>query len=613
MDINPEKQNIDSVFNSTAYLIDFYQRDYKWNETHIKPLLEDIFYKFDQDYYSNRSLDPSSNVITTKYSWYYLSTYVTNVSEGHTYIVDGQQRLTTITLCLIKLFHLTDKENSKLKGWLSQKIMNNVGYEKAFFIGHEKRKKILEILFENKPYKLSDFENDISASNMLNNYVFIAKWFDKELSDIHRLDTFIFYMLLRIVIINLDVSKTDVPMVFEVINDRGEKLKPYEILKGKILGQIDKIELEDHKFNELWEEQIKKLRYFGDSEIDEFFRTYLKARFSTSRADGQKFDGDYHKVMFTDDMQQLLPLKRNPIGVKSYLLNDFKYYSNLYIKIRQLSLARDKQIPFVFFNSLTEMNSQYLAIMAGCELNDVEEFEKATLISYHIDKMYILLRLQRAYDSNRFQDLIYEINQDIRKSNKEVISEIFDKHLLNELSVQKGSITNEVFSYAYFKDVGYDLPPRFIRYFFARINLFIYDNINKIMPFGIGDIVTKTGAKNGFHVEHILSHNKENLKKFKNDEDLFERERSRFGGILILKGLDNISSGNETYKQKLKTYASTIIWNESLREDTYKSKLDVKKFKKDYNLDLKAYNDFGPSELEDRHKLLFEIVKIIWK
>ena len=44
-------------------------------------------------------------------------------------------------------------------------------------------------------------------------------------------------------------------MVFEVINDRGVKLKPYEILRGK-LGQIDKLELDKFKLNDLWEKQV---------------------------------------------------------------------------------------------------------------------------------------------------------------------------------------------------------------------------------------------------------------------------------------------------------------------------------------------------------------------
>ena len=38
---------------------------------------------------------------------------------------------------------------------------------------------------------------------------------------------------------------------------------------------------------------------------------------------------------------------------------------------------------------------------------------------------------------------------------------------------------------------------------------------------------------------------------FNNDDELFERERNRLGGLLLLKGLDNISSNNETFKKKM--------------------------------------------------------------
>ena len=79
-----------------------------------------------------------------------------------------------------------------------------------------------------------------------------------------------------------------------------------------------------------------------------------------------------------------------------------------------------------------------------------------------------------------------------------------------------------------------------------------------------------------------------------------------------MKGKDNISSNNETYKKKLKSYANTLYWNETLREDTYKSKLDFKKMMKKYNLQFRSMEKFGPQELEERHKLLFEMIKIIW-
>jgi len=167
------------------------------------------------------------------------------------------------------------------------------------------------------------------------------------------------------------------------------------------------------------------------------------------------------------------------------------------------------------------------------------------------------------------------------------------------------------FDYSLFKDTGFDLNKRFLRYIFARVEKLIADNINMQMKYSIEDLVTKTGAKTGFHIEHILSHHDENLQYFE-DDDEFESYRNRLGALLLLRGRDNISSNNEIYKDKLKTYANTLYWNETLREDFYKSKLDIRDFKNRYNLDLKPYNIFDKNSVEDRHRLLFDILKIIW-
>ena len=85
------------------------------------------------------------------------------------------------------------------------------------------------------------------------------------------------------------------------------------------------------------------------------------------------------------------------------------------------------------------------------------------------------------------------------------------------------------------------------------------------------------------------------------------------GGILLLKGKDNISSNNERYCEKLKSYANTLHWNETLRADSYKSKLDILELRKRHELKLRPLDKFGSEELEERHRLLFEISKIIWR
>jgi uncharacterized protein with ParB-like and HNH nuclease domain len=93
MEVNPEKQNINTLFSTTNYYIDFYQREYKWTGTEVKTLIDDIFYHFDQSYAKHSDLDPSEKNITAKYSWYYLNTYITNKTEGKLFVVDGSNAL----------------------------------------------------------------------------------------------------------------------------------------------------------------------------------------------------------------------------------------------------------------------------------------------------------------------------------------------------------------------------------------------------------------------------------------------------------------------------------------------------------------------------------------
>ena len=82
---------------------------------------------------------------------------------------------------------------------------------------------------------------------------------------------------------------------------------------------------------------------------------------------------------------------------------------------------------------------------------------------------------------------------------------------------------------------------------------------------GIYYISTKTGYKTGYHIEHILSENDKNRGYFKDVEE-FEDQRNLLGGLLLLKGIDNISSSNNSslkfeIKAKLFYAASQrVLW-----------------------------------------------------
>lgn len=612
MDISPDKHNVSHLFSGTAYYIDFYQRDYRWTADPVLRLLDDVFYKFRDAYSKSVDLEPSQQTITKRYPWYYLNTYVTNNVDGRVYIVDGQQRLTTLSLILIKLSHLAKKYESKLSGWIDGKVAGQTGFEKEFWVNHVGHHAALKGLFDGQDTSQIDISSGITAENMVRNYESISKWLDKELEDKHCFETFVFYFLHRLILINLAVEQTDVSMVFEVINDRGVRLRPYEILKGKLLGQIDKIELDGDDYNGLWERQAARINAFREDELDNFFRFFLKARFSNTRRDGQRFDGDYHRAMFDQGMDEQLGLLHNPGKVKEFLRGDFKYYTNLYLKLLNGYSKDQDEFRAVYLNSLLDLDAPFYLSLASCIRNDPLEEDKITLLSKEIDRYFSLLQLQNAYDSNEFADSIYRISGKIRDKGTDTYRQAFDTELTAMIAERRNVQHAEPFSYAAFRQSGSNLNLRFKRYFFARVDEFLAENLNLSPKHPIENLVKKTGYKTGFHVEHILSWNDENKEFFDNDEELFEQERNRLGGILILKGKDNISSNNEPYKQKLKTYANTLHWNETLRADSYKSKLDMQELCRRHSLNLEPLDQFGPRELEARHRLLFEISKIIW-
>lgn len=615
MDVTPDKQNINTVFSNTTYYIDFYQRQYKWSNEPVYRLLDDVFYKFSIEYEKHSTSDIPLHQLIEEYGWYYLNTYVTNPVDGKLYIVDGQQRLTTITLILVKLMHLGTYHNSPLVDWISQKIVGFNGYQKEFWMKHEQHLSAMKALYEGQEPTGIDTSSGVTAVNMVSNYSAISQFLDQRLQDKHKYESFVFYFLKRLVLINLNVEQTDVPMVFEVINDRGVKLKPYEILKGKLLGQVGKKELDHFQLNELWDSSMGEINREYKDEVDEFFMYLLRAKFANTVGESRKYDkNNYHRTIFEKEVNAKWMLDHNPKAVKSFLLNDFKYFTTLYTKVLNYYSIEHEPYIHVYYNRLTEMDSQFLLTLSVCKLNDSKEDEKIQRISYEVDRFYSLLQLQKGYDSNDYNEAIYKISQSIREQDDfTYIRKVFDEQLITMLSENRGLDIKKPISYQLFKDTGYELNKRFKRYFFARIEKLIAKETNMQMRHSLYDLVSNTGAVNGFHIEHILSMNATNLNTFNNDEDRFERERNRLGGLLLLKGKDNISSSNELYSDKLKTYANTLYWNETLRQDTYKTKIDFKNMLKKHSLKFEPMDDFGPDELEKRHRLLYDIVKIIWE
>ncbi len=622
MEVHPDKQNIDTLFATKNYHIDFYQREYKWTEYEVKRLIEDIFYHFDQSFAKHEDLDPTAENVQGNYSWYYLNTYITNKAAGRIFVVDGQQRLTTLTLILIALYHMCSKDlysSMNLKDWIKAKIAGvGVGGKKQFWMAHEKREPLMQALFNGECPSEDMIDDGITARHIIDNYAVISKELLERLPSKQKFETFIFYFLCMVVIINLEVERTDVPMVFEVINDRGVRLEPYEILKGKLLGEIDTQEVDTYA--DIWDRGLTQLESRPGNEPDTFFRTYLRAHFSETRNEGQKFDGPYHRAIFEDKCESILLLKRNPKAVKAFLSQQFRYYAKLFLRLRQLGDKLTVGYEECYYSSqLNRMDGYVMLALAACSVDDPEEDEKIRAVARAYDRAYVMLQLNRAYDSNQFQELLYTLHAILRASDASAIEPAISTRVLKEINERKNAGAIELLSYGQFKQVGYgDYNTRFLRYFLARIEKFIADGLGWKLQDDLWNYVSGIGASNAYHVEHILANNKDNRALFKTldgetDEALFQTERNRFGGLLLLKGKDNSSSGGEVYAKKLSTYSGSAPYlARTLVPDFYKSNSAMNDFVAKSGIAFKPVSEFTREALEERSQIIYAITKQIW-
>jgi len=525
--------------------------------------------------------------------------------------------LTTLSMIIIKLYHLAVTHNLKKSKIeiLKRKLYTPSDDGYTFFMGTNNRNETYTDIFENKK-RTKEYTDDISINNIYNNFKIISEYLDEKLDTPHKVECFILYFLKRIYLIQISIpTATDVAMVFEVINARGEKLKSFEILKGELLGQIPKKELDEYLT--IWNNRILLLQKEvnnPDKFIDDFFISFFKARFTKSSSDIKDFDKDYHKTILSKKWNQRLKLKgkAHQKNVKSFIKDDFNYYSKIFKDIN-FCFYEGSKYPHLFFNHLNGLGAQIIPILSSIPLNvlDGEVSNKINLISKLYDRHFSVLQLLNCYSSNKFTETIESLTIDIRDKDFKDIKEIFDKRLLKDINDAKSSSITEIFHYPFFKNVSKG-QYTFTRYLFARVEKFLAEKIQLPVD-NYYNLVKNTGYVNGYDIEHTLADNNESRSHFKVEGE-FEIQRNRLGALVLLNNSVNRSSKDELYADRLKTYFNSgTLWAKTLTEAFYlQSNIHLRRLNENFNLDFKPVNSFDQNAIEDRQKLLFEIIKIIW-
>ncbi|MDB4451215.1 DUF262 domain-containing protein, partial [Pseudomonadales bacterium] len=209
--IEAKNRSIVEVLDSKKYTVDYYQREYSWQQKHIEQLVTDLATAFLSEYDPHHERQEVEN-----YNSYYLGPFVLSEKEGKRSIIDGQQRLTSLTLILVFLNNL--QKHFNLDEAIEGMIFSEKFGQKSFNIDVPERTACLQSLFENGDYNAPE-DADTSTINMVERYDDIENAFPKEINA-SVLPFFIDWFKERVVLVEiLAYSDDNAYTIFETMND----------------------------------------------------------------------------------------------------------------------------------------------------------------------------------------------------------------------------------------------------------------------------------------------------------------------------------------------------------------------------------------------------------
>ncbi|MDH1475219.1 DUF262 domain-containing HNH endonuclease family protein [Comamonas thiooxydans] len=260
MKITPTTLSLQQFFavGNEQFLIPAYQRRYAWGQRQQRELFDDL-----------RLLPPGDT---------HLLGTVLFLSDTHRpginqlELVDGQQRVTTITVLMQVLARRFDREGDADTAQELTKLLQCKGVDRKAQaklqlgdLDHEDYLRVME------GGDTSEMENECLRSV----HEHFTKWVDA--LSVDQLNEFLHKLLNSASIIRLDVGAAkDAYKLFETINNRGLRLKPTDIIKNFLLGHASS--LSDGTLGKVKDDWRKLIVALDGLDSDDFFRHWLAGK-----------------------------------------------------------------------------------------------------------------------------------------------------------------------------------------------------------------------------------------------------------------------------------------------------------------------------------------------
>lgn len=239
---------------NNQFVIPIYQRLYSWEKEQCEQLWDDIIEIGGNDKMNGHFI---GSILYVRDD---------NTHSSPLLIIDGQQRLTTITLLLIALRNHSSDE-VKRKEIESYLINSNKDGDKKFrLILSESDKDTLLSLIDKNKRKPSE-----PSVKIIENFKLFEKWISENTG---KLET-IFKGLEKLMIVWIALDKGDDPqLIFESMNSKGIELTQTDLIRNYIVMETETEEKQKDFYNGYWRAMEKDFKQ-NETLFNRFVRHYL--------------------------------------------------------------------------------------------------------------------------------------------------------------------------------------------------------------------------------------------------------------------------------------------------------------------------------------------------
>ncbi len=503
--------------NGLRYEIPKFQRDYTWEAENWDDLWQDI-----------------KMLLSNEETEHYMGYLVLQTSNNKNYyVIDGQQRLTTMSIIILSvlksLVELSEKgidtiNNLKRKENLHNTYIGSV--DNVTLISDNKLKlnrnsdeyyRMHMVLLKDLPIR----NTNSSEKHLRECFTWFYERIKKEFTSGETLAGFIDNIVDKLFFTVIEVSdQINAFKVFETLNARGVQLSSSDLLKNYLFSVVDdknpsKIEIEE--LESIWSKIVGKL---GNQKFEDFLRYYWNS---------------YNKTVRKNNLFKTIKKNIDSKEEVFKLIRELNETADVYLALQEPEDELWKNRPEVKKHlshlKLFQIKQTNSILMAAYKNLEPKQFER--LLNF-CDVISFRYNIVGGLNPNATKEIYNSIALSIVKNKKFEISE------LDSIYVSDDNFEND-FSTKQFKNTSRN--HKIVKYVLSEIE---FNKFNNEISF----------ESDLFTVEHILPESADNQWGDFSDESI-DRSVYRLGNLTLLEKNLNKDAGVLSYSEKLKIFSKS--------------------------------------------------------